>query len=219
MATRVSGQNNAFGLSAPQIISFYENNIQIGENLNPRGFISPIAENALNFYRYKYEGAFFEEGRQISKIRVMPKRRFEPLFTGYINIIEDEWRIHSLQLLLTKSSGMELIDTLQLEQLYMPAGNSWVIKNQVIYPAAKMFAFDAYGSFVNVYSKYDLNPSFSKVFFDNTIIKYFYLGMIGFFHRIFCNRFRQKQDLIFSSITIFKVYFFAKKFFWKITQS
>ena len=173
LATRVSGQNNGFGLSAPQIISFYENNIQIGENLNPRGFISPIAENALNFYRYKYEGAFFEEGRQISKIRVIPKRKFEPLFSGYINIVEDEWRIHSLQLLLTKSSGMELIDSLQLEQLYMPAGNnSWVIKNQVIYPVVKMFGFDAYGNFVNVYSKYDLNPSFSKAFFDNTILKY-----------------------------------------------
>jgi len=173
LATRVSGQNKAFGLSAPQIISFYDNNIQIGENLNPRGVISPIADNALNFYRYKYEGAFFEDGRQISKISVIPKRRFEPLFTGYINIVEDEWRIHSFQLVLTKTSGMDLIDTLQLEQLYMPTGtNSWVIKNQVIYPAVRMFGFDAYGSFVNVYSKYDVDPVFSKDFFDNTILKY-----------------------------------------------
>ncbi|HVE61399.1 MAG TPA: DUF5686 family protein, partial [Chitinophagaceae bacterium] len=56
---------------------------------------------------------------------------------------------------------------------YTPAGNkTWVIKNQVIYPALKMFGFDAYGSFVNVYSNYDLDPVFPKDFFDNTILKY-----------------------------------------------
>jgi hypothetical protein len=173
IASKVSGQSDGFGLSAPQIISFYENNIQIGSNLNPRGFISPIADNALNFYRYKYGGAFFEDGKQISRVQVIPKRKFEPLFSGYINIIENEWRIHSLQLMLTKTSGMELLDTLTIEQLYSPTANeTWVMKNQVLYPAVKMFGFDGYGSFVNVYSNYDLNPQFEKGYFNNTILKY-----------------------------------------------
>ena len=54
LSTKVSGQTGGFGLSAPQIFSFYENNVNIGSGLNPRGFISPISENALNFYKYKY---------------------------------------------------------------------------------------------------------------------------------------------------------------------
>ncbi len=172
IASKVSGQSNSFGLSAPQILSFYTNNIQVASNLNPRGFVSPIAENALTYYRYKYEGAFFEDGKQISRIKVTPKRKFEPLFTGYINIVEDEWRIHSLQLALTKSSGMELIDTLRIEQLMVPAGRRWVVQKQVLYPAIKMFGFDAYGSFINVYSNYDLAPTFEKDFFDRTVLKY-----------------------------------------------
>ncbi|MDB5196087.1 MAG: hypothetical protein JWP88_457, partial [Flaviaesturariibacter sp.] len=173
LATKVSGQTEGFGLSTPQIISFYENNIQVGQGLNPRGFISPIADNALNFYRYKYEGAFFENGREISHIRVIPKRKFEPLFNGYINIVENEWRIHSLQLTLLKDYGMQTLDTLRLEQLYSQLSNgTWVLQNQVIYPALKMFAFDAYGSFANVYSEYDLSPSFPKSFFDRTVLKY-----------------------------------------------
>ena len=172
-ASKVSGQSDGFGLSAPQIISFYENNVSIGSNINPRGFVSPIADNALALYRYKYEGAFFEDGRQVSRIRVIPKRKFEPVFSGYINIVEDEWRIHSLQLELVKSSGMEMIDTLKLDQLYVPTGNgSWVLKNQVIYPAIKMFGFDAFGSFLNVYSNYNLKPSFAPGFFTQTIIKF-----------------------------------------------
>jgi hypothetical protein len=172
LSTKVSGNRDAFGLSSPQIISFYENNIPIGENLNPRGFISPISNNALNFYRYHYEGSFTEDGREINRIQVIPKRKYEPLFSGYINITEGDWRIHSLQLQLTKTSQMELIDTLKIEQLYVPYNNDvWVIKTQVIYPAVKLLGFDAFGSFVNVYSKFNINPVFGKKFFNNTLMK------------------------------------------------
>jgi hypothetical protein len=173
VASKVSGESDGFGLTAPQVISFYENNISVGRNLNPRGFISPIADNALNFYNYKYEGGFFENGKQISHIKITPKRKFEPLFTGYINIIDDEWRIHSLQLTLLKQYGLETLDTVRLDQLYAPLNNGvWVITNQVIYPAIRMFNFDAYGSFLNVYSNYDVNPVFPKGFFDRTILKF-----------------------------------------------
>jgi hypothetical protein len=171
-ATRVSGQSNGFGLSAPRFASFYENNIQIGSGLNPRGFISPISENALYYYKYKYEGAFFEEGRQVSRISIIPRRKFEPLFYGYINIVEDEWRIHSLNVFLTRESQMQLIDTLRIEQLHLPLEGKWVVKSQVIYPSAKMFAMDIWGSFVNVYSNFDLNPVFPAGYFNATVLKY-----------------------------------------------
>lgn len=173
LATKVSGQTDGFGLSAPQIISFYENMIPVGSGLNPRGFISPIAENALRFYKYHYEGSFMENGKEINHIKVIPKHKYEPAFSGYINIIEGEWRIHSLELLVVKDQGLQILDTLRMEQLYVPLSNGvWVIKNQVVYPSIKMLGFDAFGSFVNVYSNYDLDPQFPKGFFNNTVLKY-----------------------------------------------
>lgn len=172
LSTKVSGRSDEFGLSTPQIVSFYENNIQVGRNLNPRGFISPIAGTALNYYRYHYEGSFIEDGREINRIKVTPKRRYEPLFSGYINITEGDWRIHSLQLRLTKASQMELIDSLNIEQLYVPYNKDvWVIKTQVLYPAVKLLGFDAFGSFVNVYSQFNIAPSFERKFFNNTYLK------------------------------------------------
>lgn len=174
LSTKVSGSSDGFGLSSPQIFSFYENNVDIGSNLNPRGFVSPIAAGALGFYRYKYEGSFTEDGREINHIKVIPKRKYEPLFSGYINITEGDWRIHSVQLQLTKQSQMQIIDTLNIDQLYVPYDNAvWVIKTQVIYPAVKMFGFDAFGSFVNVYSKFDVHPDFEKKFFNNIVLKYY----------------------------------------------
>ena len=133
ISTRVSGQRDGFGFAGAGFLSFYENNIQISNALNPRGFVSPIAENALNFYRYKYEGAFVEEGKLINKIKVTPKRKYEPCFNGYINIVEDEWRIHSLEMTLTKQSQMSFADTVRIEQLYQMLGvNQWVLQSQVL---------------------------------------------------------------------------------------
>src|SRR4030095_5892919 len=107
-------------------------------------------DNAMNYYRYKYQGTFYEDGPQVSKIRVIPKRKFEPLFSGYINIVEDEWRIHSFQLLLNKESQLELLDSIRLEQIYRPVNKDvWAISSQVMYPAVKILGFDAYGSFIN----------------------------------------------------------------------
>jgi hypothetical protein len=173
LSTRVSGQSDGFGFAGARYFSFYENNVQISNSLNPRGFVSPIAENALHFYKYKYEGAFSEDGKLISKIKVIPKRNYEPCFSGYINIVEDEWRIHSLELTLTKQSQMNFADTVRIEQLYRQLGtNFWVIQSQLLYPAVKFFGFDAYGSFANVYRNFDTEPAFDKKYFGNTVLKY-----------------------------------------------
>jgi len=173
ISTKVSGQSDGFGFSSPQIISFYENTISIGRSLNPRGFISPIANNALNFYRYKFEGTFFEFGKEVSRIKVIPKRPYEPLFSGYINISENDWRIQSVDLKLLKQQQMQLLDTLVIQQNYVPTGNYWVIKNQIIYPSGKIFGFDFFGNFLQVYDQFNLNPTFKPKFFDNTILKFY----------------------------------------------
>ncbi|MGN6493673.1 MAG: DUF5686 and carboxypeptidase regulatory-like domain-containing protein [Agriterribacter sp.] len=173
-STRVSGQAESFGFSSPRFVTFYDNNIQISNALNPRGFISPIADNALSFYKYRFMGSFQENGRLISKIMVIPRRSFEPLFSGFISIVEDDWRIHSVDLTLTKESQMELADTLRIQHIYVPVTKDvWMIHNQVLYPSVKLFGFDANGSFVTVYSDYNLTPTFEKNYFNNIVLNYY----------------------------------------------
>lgn len=173
LSTRVSGSSDGFGLASPQIISFYENIINVGRGLNPRGFVSPISDNALHYYKYKYEGSFVENNQMINRIKVIPKRTYEPLFTGYINIIEDEWRIQSTDLYLLKEQQLQFLDTLKIQQLYVPLNSHWTIKQQLIYPAGKFFSFDFFGNIVQVYNKFNTNPSFAKGFFDNTMMKFY----------------------------------------------
>jgi hypothetical protein len=176
ISSKVSGQPDAYGLSAPQFYSFYKENVFIGSRNSPlsqRGFISPLADNAISYYRFRFKGSFVEDGILINKIQVIPRRKYEPLFSGFINIVENEWRIHSLELTLTKESQMEIVDTLKIQQLYESYNKDvWTIKNQIIYPSIKILGFDAYGSFLNVYSKFNLEPGFDKKYFGSTLLKY-----------------------------------------------
>ena len=172
-SSRVSG-SNSFGFTFPTFISLYNNNVVIfSQKLNPRGFVSPVADNALNFYKYKFMGSYWENGKEINAIKVTPKRLYEPLFSGIINITEGEWRIHSLDLVLTKKSALELLDTLKIVQFHVPATkDEWRVKNQLLSFNFNFFGIHAVGNFVNVYANYMINPVFAKGFFDNIIIKY-----------------------------------------------
>jgi len=172
-SSRVSGSNN-FGFTFPAFINMYQNNVNVFDGaFNTRGFVSPIADGALRFYKYKMLGTFVENGKTINTIRVTPKRKYEPLFSGIINIIDDEWAIHSFDFLLTKKSQLEILDTLQISQLHIPLDqNVWRVKNQIIYFNLKLFSIDVIGSFLSVYSDYKINPVFDKKLFDKTIIIY-----------------------------------------------
>ncbi len=172
-SSRVSG-SDGFGFTFPTFISFYQNNVTVfTERLNPRGFISPIADGAINFYKFKFLGSFWENGKEVNSIRVTPRRNYEPLFAGIINITEGDWRIHSTDLFLTKKAQLEIIDTLHINQFFVPVSkDAWQIKNQLLHFSFNQFGIDAVANFVNVYSDYNIHPRFDKKYFNNVIVKY-----------------------------------------------
>ena len=173
ISSRVSG-SGGFGFNFPSFISLYNSNVTIfTEKFNPRGFVSPIANGAISFYKFKFLGTFFENGRSYSSIRVTPRRKYEPLFSGVINITDDEWSIYSFDLMLTKTSQLEVLDTLQIVQQHIPVTKEIRrVKNQLIHFNFKQFGIDALGNFLTVYSDYNVSPLFPKKYFDNVIIKY-----------------------------------------------
>ena len=172
ISTKVSGQKDGFGFSSPQIISFYNNIVNVGPRVNPRGFISPISDNALYYYKYKFRGTFYENGKEVSHIEIIPRRTYEPLFSGFINIVENDWNIEGVQLRLLKENQMEMLDTLRIEQSYNIENKKSVISQQVIYPCGNILGFKFFGSFLQVYNKVDINPVFAENYFDNMVLKF-----------------------------------------------
>jgi len=173
-SSRVSGSSTAFSWNqlGEMNRSFYENLLYI-DGVGDRPFISPINENAFLSYRYHLLGTTFEDGKMINKIEVLPKRNTDPCFHGIIYIQENTWRIHSLNLYLTKDAKINFVDTLKIKQLYAPVlGDSiWMPINLNYSFYFRFLGFKGDGYFNAVISGYEINPTFPKKFFKNEILK------------------------------------------------
>ncbi|MGY3054708.1 hypothetical protein ACVWYG_002917 [Pedobacter sp. UYEF25] len=172
ISSRISGRDNGFSFNKASdlIINFYDNYL-LANTLSSRGFISPLADNALFYYHYKYLGETTESGAVIHKIQVIPRRENDPVFRGIIYIMDDSWRIYDTDLFLTKSAGINFIDTLNIKQsftkvkdVYMPTTINFQFNGNVL-------GFKFAGYYVGVYSHYDVNPDFPKNFFSGEILK------------------------------------------------
>jgi hypothetical protein len=172
-SVRQSGSPAGLGFSElGPVVTFYENNVKIDDG--SRGYVSPISDNALNYYRYKLQGQFDEHGHTIYKIRVTQKRHYEPCFNGTIYIVDDDWAIHSLNLTLTKESGMDMFDTLRMSQIFLPLDkDTWVGKSQVAYYTLNLIGLDVTANFVSVYDNQKVNqPIPDSIFADKVTSAY-----------------------------------------------
>lgn len=173
LSSRVSG-SNGFGFTFPVFINLYQSQVQIFDgSINQRGFISPLSDGALRFYKFRMIGTFEENGQLINSIRVMPKRNYEPLFNGVINIVDGDWRIHSFDLWVSRVNQLEVLDTLRVKQLHIPVSDdAWQVKNQELSFHFNSFGIDASGRFYAVYSDYRINAPLPDGIFDKVIIRY-----------------------------------------------
>ena len=101
IASKVSGDSNGFSFNNASDVdyNFYNNTIQMDSEI-----VSPIADYAFNYYRYKLEGVFYDNGgRLINKIKVIPRRENDRVFSGVVYIVEDQWGFYGLELSVTGS--------------------------------------------------------------------------------------------------------------------
>jgi hypothetical protein len=173
ISSLVSGNNQAFSYNqaSDMFFNFYENVMDV-VGLGARGFISPIANNAFLTYRYKLVGTFYDQGQLVNKIQVIPKRKNDPAFAGIIYIMEDSWRIHSTNLYLTKDAQIDFVDTLQIEQVYLPVTPEvWMPFSNNYTFTFDILGFKGGGNYVSMNSNYKLNPVFPDNFFNNNILE------------------------------------------------
>ncbi len=172
ISSKVSGYNSAFSFNqaSEMTVNLYQNLLQY-KGLTQRGIVSPIANNAFLFYDYKLVGTKFENGKLINKIEVIPKRANDPVCSGYLYIMEDSWRIHSADLLLTKANQIEFVDSLRISQVFAPVTEDvWMILSQKFLFDLKVFGFEGKGNFVGVYSNYEVEPALGKKHFNNEVL-------------------------------------------------
>lgn len=172
VSSKFSGNNRAFSFNraADLKLNFYENHQPIIDGLSPRPFVSPIADNALAYYRYRLLGTTEENGLAIHKIEVTPRRKGEPLYQGDIYIVDGHWRIYGINLQLTKASGINLLDTLDIRQEFIPiADGQWQPSSIRFDFVGGLLGFRVGGYFAAVYSDYKTDPSIEKGTFNEVL--------------------------------------------------
>lgn len=173
ISSKVSGNKRAFSYNRTTdlLLNFYQNvvNVQV---IAKRGFVSPIAEGAMFYYKYRLLGTFFENGKLVNKVEVIPKRDHDPAFRGIIFICENTWRIHSTDLYLVKDAGIEVIDTLKINQVHLsvktspgnspsleergPGGEVWMLFSNKLTFSFSVMSFKGNGMYLSIHSKYNV---------------------------------------------------------------
>ena len=173
ISSKVSGDDNGFSFNRASEMDFnlYKNSSLYFSN---REVVSPIANNAFTYYRYKLLGTFFDKnGLLMNKIQVLPKRKEDPTYGGIIYIVDKLWVIQSAELFLTgKSMKQAAVDTMWLKQLHVPVEKPdvWRMFSQTISFKAGYFGFKFTGDFTGIFKNYNIAPTYNKGYFDNEVL-------------------------------------------------
>ena len=169
-ASKVSGRDNGYSYNTARssFYDLYDNTVDFGVQM-----ISPIASNAFNYYKYKLENTFYDANNQmINKIKVTATRDSEPVFEGYIYIVEDSWAIYAVDLDI-KGYRMkeEFVDVMTLKQNFGYNKNNkiWAKNTQSLDITAGAFGIKFTGKYTYVYSNYEFVDAFAKKTFTNEI--------------------------------------------------
>ena len=170
IASKISGTKTGYSFNRADMVmlSFYKNLVSIG--LSERSFISPIANNALFYYKYRLIESFMDNDELIHKIQVIPKRKHDNVFKGYIYIANTKWNIHSLDLTITRNSQVDFTDSVYIRQVHVPVNNMIRMPLSLhIVMYFKAFGFKATTNFIGFFSNYQVNEAFPRNFFGNEV--------------------------------------------------
>lgn len=173
LASKVSGDDNGFSFNNAIDVDFdiYGNTVEIGNQI-----ITPIANNAFGYYRYKLEGVFYDDrGNLINKIKATPRRKNDPVFEGFIYIVEDQWTVYAIELDVTGTQArLPAVDKITITQNFSFSENDniWAKISQNIDFKYGLFGIKGDGRFTAVYSNYEFNPNLTRKDFSREIVAF-----------------------------------------------
>jgi hypothetical protein len=151
---------------------FFQNLLHLPD-LHASPVSSPISGPGILTYKYRLEEKYEENGRMISKIKIIPRSSSTSTLSGYIYVIDTLWLVQKLDLTMEKGNLL-IYDYFSIHQEFDQPGDSMcVLREQVLdygvnfkqNKARRISALRTTASF----SKYDFDPEFGKKHFGNEV--------------------------------------------------
>lgn len=118
--------------------------------------VSPLSPRAFGYYKFEHEGVFVDQDELVNRIKVIPRSKGEDIFSGYINIVQDDWSLHSLDLT-TYKLGFEI----KIKRTYAEVQeHTWMPITTQLDADGKIFGFAFEYHYLSTVANYELelNP-------------------------------------------------------------
>jgi hypothetical protein len=124
------------------------------------GIISPLSPKAFSYYDFEYLGTFQDRSYQVSRIKVIPRSKGDDVFEGIINIVDEWWSIHSLDMHTTMNVTIADADV-DIKAQYAPIeGKAWLPVSYQFKVNAEFLGFELEYNYLATLSAYQItmNP-------------------------------------------------------------
>src|SRR6478736_5964811 len=100
--------------------------------------ISPLSPKSFSYYRFEYLGSFKDRNYEVSRIKVIPRSKGDNVIDGTLNIVEDWWAIHSMDIN-TQKMGIKV----NIKGMYAPIDEkAWLPVSHRFTAGGKIFGFE-----------------------------------------------------------------------------
>ncbi|MCC9165588.1 DUF5686 and carboxypeptidase-like regulatory domain-containing protein [Pontibacter harenae] len=129
-ASKVSGIGIQDGSLVTQVIgsnhqdyNFYMNWVSVLQ----KNFVSPIADGWKGYYEYELLDSLYVGNNWCYKIKVDQKRKQDLAFNGHIWIAADSYALRKIDVTISKSANINLVESVHLVQELLPVGQgAWI---------------------------------------------------------------------------------------------
>ena len=148
--------------------NFFQNLLHL-DDLHQTPVSSPISTPGIFSYKYRLEEQYVENGRNISKIKIIPRNISTTTLEGYIYVIDTLWLVQKLELTMEKGNLL-IYDYFTISQIYDHPGDSiCVLMNQKLSYGVKYSNESSECSTNTSFRNYNFNPEFPERFFNNEL--------------------------------------------------
>jgi hypothetical protein len=118
--------------------------------------ISPFSPRSFSYYRFEYLGTYKDRDYEVSRIKVIPRSKGDNVIEGTINIVENWWSIHSMDVT-TNKLGIKI----GIKVIYAPIEDkAWLPVSHQFGVHGKIFGFEFEYKYLATVSDYKIkvNP-------------------------------------------------------------
>ncbi|WP_372753800.1 DUF5686 family protein [Labilibaculum sp.] len=134
-ASQMSGINNNASIAQftgrlHQDVNIYDNFIDLFE----KGFVSPIADGGLRYYKYYLTDSAYRDGNWCYHMSFKPKRKQEPTFIGDFWVADTTFAIQTMQMRIAKDVNLNWVkDLVSSNEFQKLNDTTWFLKKQNLF--------------------------------------------------------------------------------------